>query len=135
LPGRAGFLDAPVPHHPDPLGEVLHQAEVVRDQGEGQAFGSVQLEQQLQDLSADGDVESAQRLVAHQQPRTVDDPARQRHALPLPAGQLVRVLLGAVAVQANLVQDLGHPPPVVSGQAQRGQRLSDDAADRPSGVQ
>ena len=51
-------------HHRDPVGDVLHDAEVVRDEQVGQAELGLQVLQQVDDLRLDRDVERADRLVA-----------------------------------------------------------------------
>ena len=57
--------------------------------------------QQLQHLLLDGDVESGDRLVGDQHLRLHGERARDGDALALPAGELVRVALEGVGVEAH----------------------------------
>ena len=70
---------------------------IVRDHDDGLALLLVQRLQQVEDLIAGLAVEVAGRLVAQQQRRIGDDRARDADALLLTAGQLARLVLGAVA--------------------------------------
>lgn len=64
-------------------------------------------------------VQRAGRFVSEQDARAGDEGARQRHALLLAAGQLARVVAGAMG-QADLRQHLVHPRAVLApGQLQR----------------
>ena len=63
---------------------------VVRDEHEGDAERPLQRFKLLLHLLAQLQVERSQRLVEQQDLRLVDERARQRHPLPLPAGQLTR---------------------------------------------
>ena len=58
---------------------------------------------------AQGGVERAERLVQQQQRRPLHQAPHQGHALPLPAGELVRQA-PLQALQAHHRQRLGHPP-------------------------
>ena len=65
------------------------------DQHDGGAQAVAQVAQQGQDLRLHGDVERRRRLVGDEKLRIAGQRHRDHHALPHPAGELVRVLLGA----------------------------------------
>jgi len=98
---------------------TLGQAQVVGDQDQGGAAAGVEFEQQVADVLAGGMVQRAGRFVGEQDARAGDEGTCQRHALLLAAGQLARVVAGAMG-QADLRQHLVHPRAVIaSGQFQR----------------
>lgn len=72
------------------------------------AFGA-QLGQQFHDRFGGLRIQRRGDLVAQQDIWLGGDGARDGHALPLPAGQLVWVPLGEVRRQPNLSQQLGNP--------------------------
>ena len=76
----------------------------VRDEHDGVAR-FVQALEERHDLDAGLRVEVAGRLVGEQDRRVVDERARDRHALTLAAGQLVRPVVLAVA-QLDLLERL-----------------------------
>ena len=53
-------------HHADPLGDVPHHRQIVRDEQVGQAQRLLQVLEQVEDLGLDRDVERRDRLVADQ---------------------------------------------------------------------
>ncbi|KAG0773625.1 hypothetical protein G6F22_014723 [Rhizopus arrhizus] len=55
-------------------------------------------------------IQGAERFVHQQHARFDRQRPRNAHALALPAGKGVRIALGRVGRQANLVDQLGHPP-------------------------
>ena len=72
----AAFLDeTPGVHHGDAIRELVHHAEIVRDQQDRGAELALEVAHQLEDLRLDRDVERGGRLVGDQQLR----PQRQRH--------------------------------------------------------
>ena len=88
--GRADLLHLAVVEHGDAVGHRQRLALVVRDEDEGDAERLLQGLQLFLHLLAQLQVERAERLVEQQHLRLVDEGARQRHALPLPAGELAR---------------------------------------------
>ena len=73
------------------------------DEHEGDAHFALQVDQlDLHFLTQLG-IQRRQRFIEQQQARTVDQPARQRHALLLSAGKFVRIFVGLVG-QAHLFQ-------------------------------
>jgi acyl-CoA thioesterase-1 len=98
---------------------ALGQAQVVGDQHQRGAAAGVEFEQQVADVLAGGVVQRAGRFVGEQDARAGDEGTCQRHALLLAAGQLARVVAGAMG-QADLGQHLVHPCAVLAaGQFQR----------------
>ena len=90
--GRPLILDAAVIHDDAVVGERHRLFLVVRDMDEGGADALLQRLQFVLHLAAKLQVERAERLVEQQDGGLDDQRARQRHALPLAAGQLVRHL-------------------------------------------
>ena len=68
-----------------------HDVDVVRHQDVAQAIFLLQLGKQLEHLLLDSDVERAGRLVEHHDLRLDDQRPRDGDALPLAAGELVRI--------------------------------------------
>ncbi len=108
--GVALLDDLAVGHHADPVGHAADDAEVVGDEQHRHAEALLQVLQQLEDLRLDGDVERRRRLVGDQQVRLVGQRHGDHHALPLAAGQLVRIggqpLLGVA--DAHEIEQLEH---------------------------
>ena len=72
-------------HDGDPVGEVLHHVQVVRDEQVGQVILRLQVLEQVDDLRLNGHVQSRDRLVAHDQLRVQRQGARNADPLALPA--------------------------------------------------
>ena len=79
---------------------------VVRDDDEGDAERLLDVDQLELRVLAQLLVERAERLVEQQQLRPLDQRARERHALPLAAGELVRLALGELA-ELHQLEHLG----------------------------
>ena len=88
--------DLAVDHPHDPVG-LAADADVVRDDQEGQVVLSVQLPHQGDDLVGVLAVEVAGRLVGPDDRGVVDERTGDRHALALAARELVGHVLGPVA--------------------------------------
>ena len=80
---------------------MAHDREVVGDEEVGQAELLLQLLQQVDDLRLDRHVERRHRLVADDEVRLDRERAGDADALALAAGELVRVAVGEVRVQAD----------------------------------
>ena len=93
--------------------------EVVRDEDDRQPEVALEVAQQVEDLRLDRDVEGGDRLVGDDQLRLERERAGHADALPLAAGELVRVAVVVLGVQADLLHQLLHgaacarPSPVV----------------------
>src|SRR6476659_8276303 len=86
--GRADLLDASLGEHDDPVGELQRLLLIVRHEHRGNVDLLVQLTKPAPQLLAHLGVERAERLVEQQNAGL--DGARERDALALAAGQLVR---------------------------------------------
>ena len=94
--GRRELLDAPVMEHRDAVGHRERLRLVVRDVHDGHAELVVQVLDLELHLLAQLLVERAERLVHQHELRPVDERARHRHALLLPAGELRRLAVAQV---------------------------------------
>jgi hypothetical protein len=83
-----------VVHDPDPIGDRHRLLLVMGDDDEGQTKLLLQLHQLELRLPAQLLVERRERLVEQQDARALHQGARQRHALALAAGKLVRLASG-----------------------------------------
>ena len=79
-------------HHADPVGDVPDHREVVGDDQVGQAELVLQVLQQVDHLGLHRDVQRGHRLVGDDQVRVDRQRPGDADALPLAAGELVRVL-------------------------------------------
>ena len=107
--GRPLVLDVAMVHHHAVVGQRHRLLLVVRDVDEGGADALLQRLQLVLHLAAQLQVERAERLVEQEHRRLDDQRPRQRHALPLSAGKLVRHLVEGVG-QAHHRQRLARPP-------------------------
>ena len=98
---RALLHDAAVAHHQDVVGQGAHHRQVVGDEQVAQAQLRLQPGQEVEDLVLHQHVQRGHRLVAHHQPRARRECARDGHALPLTAGQFVRVPVGHAPTAAR----------------------------------
>ena len=91
----------PEVHDPDAVREVLDDRQVVADEQVGQLELALEVEQQVEDLALDRHVERRDRLVRDDEVRAQRERARDADALPLAAGELVRVAPRVLAPQAD----------------------------------
>ena len=96
-------------HHRDPVGDVLHHREVVRDEDVGEAEPVLQVAQQIEDLRADRDIERRDRLVADDQLRLDRERAGNRDALALAAGEFMRVAAREARLEPDQPQQFLDP--------------------------
>src|ERR1019366_7271357 len=120
---RPLFLDAAALHHDDVVGEVLDDADVVRDEEKRQAEIALQLGQEVEDLRLDRYVECRRRLVADDESWLHRQGARDGDALALAAGEFVRIALERVAAHADLLDELLESRAPGAGIHLRAQRL------------
>ena len=71
---------------------------------------ALQVAQQVEDLRLDRHVERGDRLVGHDQLRLERERAGHADALPLAAGELVRVAVVVLGVQPDAVHQVLHGP-------------------------
>ncbi len=103
---RAELDDLPRVHDGDPVGDVGDDGQVVGDVERRDLVAAAQLAHGLQHHALGGDVQAGGRLVQHQHLRARQERHRQRDALHLAAGELVRVARQELVVvgQADLAQ-------------------------------
>ncbi len=85
----------------DPVGDVAHDAQVVRDEDVGQVELVLQLVEQVDHLRLDRDVERRDRLVEQDQLRVDGERPRDPDPLALAARELVREAVEVLAVTAR----------------------------------
>src|SRR5262249_2093164 len=96
--GRRRYLDdAPGVDDRHAVAELGHHAEIVRDEQDGHAALCLQAAQEIEDLRLDGDVECGRGLVGDQQLRPWCERQGNHRALAQAAGELVRIIAGALS--------------------------------------
>ena len=80
--------------------------EIMRDEEIGEAEALLQIDQEVDDLRLDVDVERRNRLIGDDEVRPHRQRARNRDALALPAGELMRIALGRFRAEPDDVQQL-----------------------------
>ena len=95
-------------HDGDAVGDVLDDAQVVRDENVRQAKLALEPAEEVEHLSLDGHVERGNWLVAHEQLRFERERAGDVDALALAARELVRVAVHMLGVQANKLHQLAN---------------------------
>ena len=91
-------------HHRDAPGDAAHDREIMRDEQIAQPEPLLQVEQQIDDLGLHRDVERRDRFVADDEFRPQRERPRDADALPLAAGEFMRVAVAAGAGQADDLQ-------------------------------
>ncbi|MCY1382118.1 hypothetical protein D9M69_701020 [compost metagenome] len=97
-------------HDGDPVGDGANHAEIMADEQIREPEPLLQIHHQVQHLRLDRYVERRNRFVGNDQRRPGDQRACNGNALALPAGKLVRILVGRRDRQADRHQHLGDPP-------------------------
>ena len=82
-------------HHGHAVGDVAHDAEVVRDEQDAHAQAGLEVAEQFEDLRLNGHVQRGGRLVGHEELRLAGQSHRDHDALLHAAGHLVRVVAQA----------------------------------------
>ena len=85
----ADLADLATIHHFDPIRELGHHGEIVRDEEVGEAERIAQIGQQIEDGCLHRHVERGNRLVAHDKTRLGRERSGNRDALPLAPAQLM----------------------------------------------
>jgi hypothetical protein len=80
----------------DAVADMGDDGEIMGDEQVRKTVLALQVDQQVDDLRLDRDVERRDRLVAHDQARPERQRACDADALPLPAGELMRIVLHLV---------------------------------------
>jgi hypothetical protein len=103
-----GDLDDPAQiHDRDAVRDVLYHAQVVRDEQERHPEVALQVREQVEDLRLHRHVERRHRLVADDDVGLQGQGARNADALPLPARELVRKIVGLVRPQTHARHEFG----------------------------
>ena len=102
----ADLHDPPEVHHGDPVGEVAHDAQVVRDDQVARLALELQLGEHVEDGGLDRDVERARRLVGDHDARVAREGPRDRHALLEPARELARLEVEVALREAQVGGEL-----------------------------
>jgi hypothetical protein len=89
--GRPSLDDFALRHHADAIGDLAHDAEVMRDEQHRHAVLFLEPRQQFEDLRLHGHIQRRCRFVGDQELRLVGQRHRDHHALALPAGELMRI--------------------------------------------
>ena len=125
-------------HNADAVGNVLDNAQVVGDEQVGQPHLLLQVLKHVDDLRLDRNVQRGDRLVADDELGVHSQGAGDADALALTAGELVRVAVGVLTVQADALEqgdDLVMALLGVGAQVVDVDALADDVADGHTGVQ
>ena len=80
---------------------MAHHAQVVGNEQIGQAQSFLQFLQQVHDLGLNGDVQRRDRLIADDELGVKSQGPGNTNALPLSTGELVRVAVDEIRVQAH----------------------------------
>ena len=93
---RPGLRHLAGVHDDQAVGDVAGARDVVRDVEEGDALAPAQRRHEVEHADAHGDVEHRDRLVGQDQLGPARERLRETDALPLPATQLIGVLVEEV---------------------------------------
>ena len=96
VPGLALLHDLAALHHHDAVGHRGRDFQVVGDQDQRHTVFGLEVAQKVEDLRLDADVQGGGRLVRDDDRWLQGDGHRDHHALPLAAGELVRILVDPV---------------------------------------
>ena len=137
--GWPGFDDPTEVHHRHPVGDVPHHRQVVGDEDVGDLQLLLQLVEQVEHLRLHGQVQRRHGFVADDHVGVERERPRDADALPLPAGELLRVLVCGLGAEPDQVEQPPHPHVAVAfglvKRLVRAPRLGDDVAGRHPRVQ
>jgi hypothetical protein len=105
--GGADFDQTAQIHDRDAVGDVPHKPQIVADEQHRKAKLALQFQKQIDDLRLDRHVERGDGLVADQNVGAHRKSARDRHALALSAGKLVRIALGGRRIEPHRREPFG----------------------------
>src|SRR6266511_838571 len=120
-------------HHRDAIGDVVHDAQVVRDEQVRELDLLLEIVEEVEDLRLDRHVERAHRLVEHEAFRADRERARDADTLSLAAAELVRIAVEGVGGQADEVEELADA--LRLGRARAVDALADDPPHRVARVE
>ncbi len=98
--------DLPEVHHGDPVGDVAHDAQVVRDEDVGQPELRLEVLEQVEDLRLHRDVERRDGLVGDDQLRVDGERAGDADPLALAARELVREPVVVLGVEPDHLEQV-----------------------------
>src|SRR5215470_10433832 len=109
----------------------------MRDEDVGESEPELQVAQQIEDLRADGNVESGNRFVTDDQPWLDRQRARNGDALTLATGEFVGIAAGKARFESNQIQQFLDSRPAARGwnKIVQHQRLGQDLADSHARVE
>ena len=125
-------------HHGDPVAHRFHHSEIMGDEQQRQSKARLHVFQQIEDLSANRNVERRNRLVADDELGIEDECARNADALALSAGKFMRQAPDHQRrIESNRGEYLADEllPLFRILDARYHQRLGDDLADAPPRIQ
>ena len=128
----AGDLHDPADiHHGDAVADVLHHAQIVRDEQVGKAQPILQIEHQVEYLRLHRYIERGYRLVGDNQTRIERERTRNADALALPTAECMGKAVALSSRQLHHVEQFGHAlaPLVGTAHPVDQQRLADDVGD------
>ena len=103
------FDDAAEIHDGRATADVLHEAEVVRDEEIGQLQLFLKLHQEIDDLRLNRHVEGRDRLVGDDERRIQRQRARDADPLPLPSAELVRIAIQMGRIETDETKQFNDP--------------------------
>src|SRR2546426_10149844 len=106
VPHAAALHDLPGVHDRHRVARLRHDAEVVGDQDHREIELALESLEEFEDLRLDHDVQRGHRFVRDHDPRIAREGHGDHDPLAHAAGELVRVLLGALAVDADEFKQL-----------------------------
>ena len=135
--GGAELHDPAQVEHRDAVGQVAHDAEVVRDEEVGDALARLQLDQQVQDRGLHRDVERRGRLVADDHLGVAGEGAGDRDPLLEAAGELGRPQRQVPLLHPHRPDQLDQPrlQRLAREPGQAVQRAADEAAHAVAAVE
>jgi hypothetical protein len=125
--------DAAGIHDRDAMRDMAHDRKIVGNEQIGEAEPALQVRKQVDDLGADRNVESGHRLVGDDEFGRHGQRTGDADALPLPAGECVRIALQGIGRQTDQLHERDHLVaniPGASGQPVYDQGLCHDIEHR-----
>src|ERR1044071_5590912 len=129
---RVGHLDdAAQIHHGCPAADVLHQAQIVRNEEIGKLQALLKVEKKIDDLRLDGDIERGDRFVGDDERWTERKRSGNADSLTLSPAELVRIPIDQPGLEAHQTEELRNPFASLPSSADRvdGQWFFDNLAD------
>src|SRR5437762_1456324 len=131
------FDQLPQIHDTDARGDVFDNRNGVRDEQVGQPKLLLEIGEQVDDLRLNRNVQSGDRFTGHNQFRLQRQRSSDADSLPLPAAELMRIPIHHRRIQSHRLQQVGNVMFAFRStrQMMNGERLTDDRANRHSGIQ